>query len=159
MFDIGWGELVVIGIVALLVFGPKELPGVLRMLGQWMTTVRRMAADFQGQFHEAMREAEMADLKKQVDQITESAREFSHYDPLETARKEIEAAAADKPAAEATTPTVNPEPSPPSEAGASAPSPSAPAAEPAAQSEREFLGFADELDQPARPASGGGRPA
>ena len=70
MFDIGWGELVVIGIVALIAIGPKELPGVLRTMGQWMGKVRRMAAEFQNQFQEAMREAEMADLKQQVDTLT-----------------------------------------------------------------------------------------
>ena len=69
MFDIGWGELVVIGIVALIAIGPKELPGVLRTLGQWMGKIRRMAAEFQGQFQEAMREAEMADLKKNADDL------------------------------------------------------------------------------------------
>ena len=37
MFDIGWGKLVIIGVVALIVIGPKELPAVLRTLGQWMT--------------------------------------------------------------------------------------------------------------------------
>ena len=72
MFDIGWGELVVIGVVALIVIGPKELPTVLRTVGQWMSKIRRMAAEFQGQFQEAMREAEMADLKKQVDETTSS---------------------------------------------------------------------------------------
>ena len=60
MFDIGWGELLLIGIVALIAIGPKELPGVLRTLGQWMAKLRRMASEFQGQFQEAMREAEMA---------------------------------------------------------------------------------------------------
>ncbi len=82
MFDIGWGELVLIGIVALIAIGPKELPGVLRALGQWMTKIRRMASEFQGQFQEAMREAEMHDLKKQVDQIGDAARGFSNFDPL-----------------------------------------------------------------------------
>jgi sec-independent protein translocase protein TatB len=67
MFDISWGKLVIIGVVALIVIGPKELPAVLRTLGQWMAKIRRMAAEFQGQFNEAMREAEMADLKKQFD--------------------------------------------------------------------------------------------
>ena len=62
MFDIGWSELVVIAVVALIAIGPKELPGVLRMVGQWMGKARKMAAEFQGQFQEAMREAEMADL-------------------------------------------------------------------------------------------------
>jgi sec-independent protein translocase protein TatB len=70
MFDISWGKLVIIGVVALLVIGPKELPGVLRQLGQAMAKIRRMAAEFQGQFNEAMREAEMADLKKQFDETT-----------------------------------------------------------------------------------------
>src|ERR1044072_6063945 len=72
MFDIGWGELLVIGIVALIAIGPKELPTVLRMLGQYMGKMRRMASEFQGQFQEAMREAEMADLKKQFDETTSS---------------------------------------------------------------------------------------
>ena len=92
MFDIGWSELVVIGVVALIAIGPKELPGALRTLGQWMGKMRRMAAEFQGQFQEAMREAEMAELKKQVDTLTSS------FDPIETARKEIEGAMDDKPA-------------------------------------------------------------
>ena len=58
MFDIGWSELVIIAVVALIAIGPKELPGVLRMVGQWMGKARKMAAEFQGQFQEAMREAE-----------------------------------------------------------------------------------------------------
>jgi sec-independent protein translocase protein TatB len=70
MFDISWGKLVIIGVVALLVIGPKELPAVLRMVGQWMGKMRRMASEFQGQFQEAMREAEMADLKKSFDETT-----------------------------------------------------------------------------------------
>src|SRR5437773_7756625 len=70
MFDISWGKLVIIGVVALIVIGPKELPTVLRTVGQWMGKIRRMASEFQGQFQEAMREAEMADLKKQFDDTT-----------------------------------------------------------------------------------------
>jgi sec-independent protein translocase protein TatB len=73
MFDIGWSEIVVIAVVALIAIGPKELPGVLRMVGQWMGKARRMAAEFQGQFQEAMREAEMADLKKSFDEVREAA--------------------------------------------------------------------------------------
>jgi sec-independent protein translocase protein TatB len=72
MFDVGWSELVVIGVVALIAIGPKELPSVLRSLGQWMTKIRRMAAEFQGQFQEAMREAEIVDLKKEVDNLKSS---------------------------------------------------------------------------------------
>jgi sec-independent protein translocase protein TatB len=71
MFDIGWSEFVVIGVVALIVIGPKELPAVLRTIGQWTTKIRRMAGEFQSQFQEAMREAEMADLKKSVDELSD----------------------------------------------------------------------------------------
>jgi sec-independent protein translocase protein TatB len=71
------GELVVIAVVALIAIGPKELPGVLRMVGQWMGKARKMAAEFQGQFQEAMREAEMADLKKTFDEVKEAATGFA----------------------------------------------------------------------------------
>lgn len=88
MFDIGWSELVVIGIVALIAIGPKELPGVLRSMGQWMGKIRRMSAEFQGQFQEALREAEVADLKKQAEDLTGSVSStvssFTHFDPLAT---------------------------------------------------------------------------
>jgi sec-independent protein translocase protein TatB len=84
MFDIGWSEFVVIGVVALIAIGPKELPGVLRAVGQWTTKIRRMASEFQSQFQEALREAEMADLKKEVDGLTDSAKGFTSQfdDPL-----------------------------------------------------------------------------
>jgi sec-independent protein translocase protein TatB len=157
MFDIGWSELVVIGIVALIVIGPKELPAVLRMLGVWMGKVRRMASEFQGQFQEAMREAEMADIKKQVDQLADSARDFTQFDPMETARKEIESAVEDKPKPDAPAP-----PGPDLASTPVEPPPAEPASQPApepVQSERDFLGFGDELDKPSQPPSGGGRPA
>jgi len=81
VFDIAWGEFIVIAVVALIVIGPKELPAVLRAIGQWTTKIRRMAAEFQGQFQEALREAEMADLKKEVD---DAAKGFTSQfdDPL-----------------------------------------------------------------------------
>ena len=110
MFDIGWSELLVIGMVALIVIGPKELPGALRTMGQWMGKLRRMASEFQGQFQEAMREAEMADLKKQVDDMTAQAKSYANFDPMSDVRKElestqqhIESAVADQPAAMAGT--------------------------------------------------------
>ena len=96
MFDIGWSELVVIGVVALIAIGPKELPAVLRTVGQYMGKVRRMAAEFQGQFQEAMREAEMADLKKQADELTSSVSDIGNFDPLASAQKEIDSAFEDK---------------------------------------------------------------
>jgi sec-independent protein translocase protein TatB len=84
MFGISWNEYILIAIVALIVIGPKELPGVLRTVGQWTAKVRRMAAEFQGQFQEALREAEMADLKKEVDNLHDTARGFTSQfnDPM-----------------------------------------------------------------------------
>jgi sec-independent protein translocase protein TatB len=87
MFDISWTEFLLIGVVALVVIGPKELPGVMRSLGQWTRKLRSMAADFQNQFQEAMREAEMADLKKQVDDM---AQDIKSYDPLKDVRADVE---------------------------------------------------------------------
>ena len=55
---------------------------MLRTVGQWMTKLRRMASEFQGQFQEAIREAEMADLKKEVDEMTEKAKSYTNFDPL-----------------------------------------------------------------------------
>src|SRR5438477_12648501 len=73
MFDFSWGEVVVIGAVALVVIGPKELPGVLRTAGTWVGKARRMAADFQNQFQEALREADIAEMKKQFDDAANAA--------------------------------------------------------------------------------------
>jgi sec-independent protein translocase protein TatB len=87
MFDISWSEFLLIGIVALIVIGPKELPAVMRTLGQWTRKVRGMASEFQNQFQEAMREAEMADLKKQVDDM---AHGVTDIDPLKGVREDIE---------------------------------------------------------------------
>ena len=92
MFDIGWGELVVIGIVALIAIGPKELPTVLRTLGQYMGKVRRMASEFQGQFQEAMREAELVELKKQAEDLKSSVSDLGNLEPLADTQKKIESA-------------------------------------------------------------------
>ena len=92
MFDISWTEFLLIGVVALIVIGPKELPAVMRTMGQWTRKVRGMATEFQNQFQEAMREAEMADLKKQVDDM---ARDVKDIDPLKGVREDIESAGKD----------------------------------------------------------------
>src|SRR6266481_7014181 len=112
MFDIGWSELVVIAVVALIAIGPKELPGVLRMVGQWMGKARKMAAEFQGQFQEAMREAEMADLKKTFDEVKEAATGFTDGNVMTSLQKDVGDALRiddiDKPAVAATdTPAIS----------------------------------------------------
>lgn len=102
MFDIGWSELLVIAVVALIAIGPKELPGVLRMVGQWMGKARRMASEFQGQFQEAMREAEMADLKKSFDEVREAASGFTPTGLVSSLQRDVDKAldieGVDKPA-------------------------------------------------------------
>jgi|SRR6478752_3300303 sec-independent protein translocase protein TatB len=113
MFDIGWSELVVIAVVALIAIGPKELPGVLRMVGQWMGKARKMAAEFQGQFQEAMREAEMADLKKSFDEVKEAATGFTSNNIMTSLERDVGKAldidGIDKAAASASaTPAIEP---------------------------------------------------
>ena len=115
MFDIGWSELLVIGVVALIAIGPKELPGVLRAVGHWMGKIRRMASEFQGQFQEAMREAELADVKKQFDDMTSVTGDLTKFDPLADVQKDVERSVTTEPppvagaAAEAATSTPLPE--------------------------------------------------
>ena len=118
MFDIGWGELVVIGIVALIAIGPKELPTVLRTLGQYMGKVRRMASEFQGQFQEAMREAEMADLKKQAEDLKSSVSDLTNFDPMASTKKEIESAFVLPEAGTASEPSTDAAPPAPAEPAA-----------------------------------------
>ena len=102
IFDIGWSELVVIGVVALIAIGPKELPTVLRTLGQYMGKIKRMSAEFQGQFQEALREAEMSDLKQHAQDLQNTVTDFSKFDPLENAEKDMNRAFATESASENT---------------------------------------------------------
>jgi sec-independent protein translocase protein TatB len=84
MFEIGWSEILVIAVVAIVVIGPKDLPRVMRIVGQWTGKMKRMAREFQGQFNEALREAELDDIKKEVESL-------GKLDPLKDVRKEIAA--------------------------------------------------------------------
>jgi sec-independent protein translocase protein TatB len=109
MFDIGWSEFVLIAVVALIAIGPKELPGVLRMVGQWMGKARKMAAEFQGQFQEAMREAEMADLKKSFDEVRDAASGLTGGNLMTSLEKNFGALDIDKPATGTpVTPAIDP---------------------------------------------------
>src|SRR5918995_5414584 len=69
MFDIGWTEMLVIAIVMIVVVGPKDLPRMLRTFGKTAAKLRSMAGDFQKQFNEALKEAELDDVKKSVDSL------------------------------------------------------------------------------------------
>ena len=67
MFGIDSPELLVIAIVALVVIGPKELPGLLRTWGKWMAQMRGMAAEFRGHVDEMVRQSELDEVKKQLE--------------------------------------------------------------------------------------------
>ena len=141
MFDIGWSEFAVIAVVALIAIGPKELPGVLRMVGQWVAKARKMAGEFQGHFQEAMREAEMADLKKSFDEVKEAATGFTSGNMMTSLEKDVSAALSiddtpvasidDNPVASIETPALD-SPSALTEPAASAPMVITPPSEPAA---------------------------
>lgn len=93
MFDLDAGKLIVIGIVALIAIPTKDLPRVLRQIGQMTGRMRRMATEFQGQFMEAMREAELHDLgkelKEDLNKTTSLAKLDVAFDPLAEAHKQI----------------------------------------------------------------------
>lgn len=69
MFDIGWTEMLVIAVVMIVVVGPKDLPKMLRTFGRTTAKLRSMAGDFQKQFNDALKEAELDDVKKSVDSL------------------------------------------------------------------------------------------
>src|SRR5437899_13033414 len=93
MLDIGWTEVLLIAVVPVVVIGPKELPGALSSLGRMMTKLRRMAGEFQGQFNQAIREANLEDVKKDFDDLRQSASSLKGgFNPLGMARDEIRGA-------------------------------------------------------------------
>ena len=93
MLDMSWGEVMLIGGVALIVIGPKDLPKALRTVGQVTRKVRRMAGEFQMQFNEAIREAELDDVRKEVDGIRDTVRGASGgFNPVQTIRDELKGA-------------------------------------------------------------------
>jgi sec-independent protein translocase protein TatB len=73
MFDFTSSKLLILGIVALLVIGPKDLPALLRTIGKYVGIIKRQAAEFRAQFDEAIRESELAELRKSVESIQQEA--------------------------------------------------------------------------------------
>jgi sec-independent protein translocase protein TatB len=70
MFDIGWSEMAVVLLVALIVIGPKDLPTVARTVGRWVGKARAMAREFQRSFEEMAREAELDEIRKEIDRVS-----------------------------------------------------------------------------------------
>jgi sec-independent protein translocase protein TatB len=70
MFDFAWSELALIAVVALVVIGPKDLPRVMRIVGQWTRRARSIAREFQGSLDQMMRESELDEVKRHIDRAT-----------------------------------------------------------------------------------------
>lgn len=87
MFEFDAGKLILVGIVALIVLGPKELPRVMLQAGQALAKMRRMAADFRAQFMEAMREAAAEDPNSEVAKLTKAVQ--SPADPIAQIKAEL----------------------------------------------------------------------
>jgi len=73
MFDLGWSELLVVGAVALVVLGPKELPNALRTVSNLTKTARKLAGEFQSGVNEIVREAELEDARKAAQSISKDS--------------------------------------------------------------------------------------
>jgi sec-independent protein translocase protein TatB len=100
MFEFDAGKLIIIGIVALIVIGPKELPRVMRHVGEAMAKMRRMAAEFRGQLLDAMRESEIDDIKAGIEKLAENTKPDFGDEPVAQIKAELTQAlaATEKPA-------------------------------------------------------------
>ncbi len=98
MFDFDISKMIIVAIVALAVIPPKDLPRVMRTVGQTVGKMRRMAAEFQGQFMEAMREvereADLESVKKEFQAINDQAKIDTSFDPVAMVRDDVTKAAA-----------------------------------------------------------------
>ncbi|TRO91488.1 twin-arginine translocase subunit TatB [Glycocaulis profundi] len=124
---IGAPELLILLILALIVVGPKELPLMMRKVGRFLGQARGMARDFQRSFDELGREAEMAELKKEIDALKKSSPLGEVERELKGAEAEFRDAAADRPHPRVAPkkPVPMPDPAPPSAEAAPQPDPAA----------------------------------
>ena len=71
LFDIGWSELLLIGVVALIFIGPKDLPRALRIAGYWVGRASTLSREFQSSVDQMIREAELEEMREQLKRATE----------------------------------------------------------------------------------------
>jgi len=83
MFDIGWSELLVIAVVAIIVVGPKDLPRLMRTFGHYIGKLRHMASDFQRQFEEAVRDSEIDEVRKAMQEFHGQASAMDLREPVD----------------------------------------------------------------------------
>jgi sec-independent protein translocase protein TatB len=96
MLDIGWQELFFIGILALIVVGPKDLPGAMRAVARAVNKLRGLSREFQNGLNDIMREAELDELKQKVQQVQKfdmGAEIKNSIDPTGTLDKEFDPSA------------------------------------------------------------------
>jgi sec-independent protein translocase protein TatB len=91
MFDLTSSKLLILGIIALLVVGPKDLPILLRTIGKYMGMIRKQANEFRAQFDEAMKESELDTLRKEVENVGREA-EATMRDAEHSVQKEVDLA-------------------------------------------------------------------
>lgn len=127
MFDVSWSELLILAIVTLIFVGPKELPVFLGTLGRYAGMVRKQASDFRRHFDDAMREAELDQMQKDVEALTRDVND-NVMQATRAAETEVKDAKAAISSAGMTAPPIGPGPVPPAIAP---PAPEAPAIEPA----------------------------
>src|SRR3954452_7065532 len=123
LFDIGWSELLLIGVVALIFIGPKDLPRALRIAGYWVGRARTLSREFQSSVDQMIREAELDEMREQLKKATEFdiEKEFhktvdptgelaesikppnipDHFDPLPASFEPLPSASSETPASEA----------------------------------------------------------
>ncbi len=92
MFEFDASKIIILGIVALIAIPPKDLPGAMRQLGQMIGKIRRMAAEFQGQFSQALREADVESIKQDIGKVADSTRLDLSYNPISHAQDELNTA-------------------------------------------------------------------
>lgn len=91
MFDLTSSKLMILGLVALIVVGPKDLPLLLRTIGKYVGLIRRHANDFRAQFDEAMRDQELANLKAEMEAVKRDVQDTLH-DAHQSVRSDVTAA-------------------------------------------------------------------
>jgi len=87
MFDLGWSEMLVILVVALIVIGPKDLPKVARQIGRWTGKARAMAREFQRSFDDMAREAELEEIKANLQKMNPANLEHTIRETIDPDRK------------------------------------------------------------------------
>lgn len=150
MFDFAWSELALIGALSVLLLGPKQLPETMRTLAKAVRKIRGLSAEFQGHFNEMVREAELEELRAQVQKLSQANLQ-SEVSKVIDPTGEIEGTLRSDPTADLTPPsiadqsTLQPDPAAPQPA----PAAPTPAAEPAIQPPQQNLAAAPPQQPPA----------